>query len=74
MKVRLTRKLADVVDGIDVSAYRVGDVLDLPIPEATLLVAEQWAIAERRTSDGRPPGVERRRVPGASAPSEKQAG
>jgi hypothetical protein len=74
MKVRLTRKLADVIDGIDVSAYQVGDVLDLPIPEATLLVAEQWAIAERRKTDGRPPGVERRGVPVAIEASEKQAG
>jgi hypothetical protein len=30
MVVRLTRKLADVIDGIDLSSYRVGQVVHLP--------------------------------------------
>src|SRR5688500_40334 len=30
MRVRLTRKLADRLDGIDVKNHHVGDVLDLP--------------------------------------------
>jgi hypothetical protein len=29
MALRLTRKLADMIDGIDLSAFRVGDVLYL---------------------------------------------
>jgi hypothetical protein len=45
MLIRLTRKLAQYLDGIDVSAYQVGDVLDLPRREAELLIAEQWAEA-----------------------------
>ena len=49
MAVRLTRKLADVVDGIDLSACEVGQVLYLPWPEARLLMAEGWAeMIERR--------------------------
>ena len=48
MKVRLTRKLAEAIDGIDLSHEDVGDVLDLPDRKAQLLVAEGWAIAERR--------------------------
>jgi hypothetical protein len=43
MWVRLTRKLAECLDGIDVSQRCVGDVFELPSADAELLVAEQWA-------------------------------
>ena len=43
MQIRLTRKLADCLDGIDVSQYCVGDLLDIPTSEAELLIAEGWA-------------------------------
>src|SRR5690349_17187274 len=43
MRIRLTKKLAERLDGIDVSFRRVGDVLDLPLHDAVLLVAEGWA-------------------------------
>jgi hypothetical protein len=49
MRVLLTRKLAGCIDGIDLSGCNVGDVLELPSPEAGLLIAEQWAIRERRS-------------------------
>jgi hypothetical protein len=62
MKVVLTRKLADSMDGIDVAAYQVGDELDLSPGEARLLVAEQWATPERRRERGTPPDGERRRT------------
>jgi hypothetical protein len=45
MLVRLTRKLAECVDGIDLSRSREGDVLDLSSHDAQLLVAEGWAVA-----------------------------
>jgi hypothetical protein len=49
MMVRLTRKLADMIDGVDLSAYRVGEVLHLPWHAARLLIAEGWAeMIERR--------------------------
>jgi hypothetical protein len=49
MAVRLTRKLSDMIDGIDLSACRVGDVLHLPWRGAWLLIAEGWAeMIERR--------------------------
>ena len=47
MLVRLVRKLADNLDGIDVSAHHEGDVLDLPARRAALLIAEQWAVPAR---------------------------
>jgi hypothetical protein len=62
MKVVLTRKLADSMDGINVAAYQVGDVLDLTAREARLLVAEEWATPERRREHGTPPSGERRRT------------
>jgi hypothetical protein len=43
MRVRLIRKLAEKLNGVDVSTRCVGDVIDLPRREAELLVAEGWA-------------------------------
>jgi hypothetical protein len=56
MRVRLIRKLADMIDGVDLRPYETGDIFEIPAPEARLLVAEQWAIPERRAVDrGEPP-------------------
>ena len=41
--VRLTRKLAEEIDGIDLTRYRVGELIALPDQEAKMLVAEGWA-------------------------------
>jgi hypothetical protein len=43
MLVRLMRKLAPVLNGVDLSEFQVGDVLDLSKPMAWMLVAEGWA-------------------------------
>lgn len=51
MRVRLTRKLAQRVDGIDLSNYREGDVLDISKREAQLLMAEGWAVRAGSRSD-----------------------
>lgn len=48
MKVRLTKKYAERIDDIDLSGREVGDLLELPPPVARLLVAEEWAMPERR--------------------------
>ena len=45
MQIQLVRKLANHLDGIDVTAYQQGDVIDLPRRDAELLIAEQWAVA-----------------------------
>jgi hypothetical protein len=42
--VRLTRKLADVLNGIDLSAAAVGDILEVPLTQGQLLIAEGWAV------------------------------
>jgi hypothetical protein len=44
MRVRLTRKLAECVDGVDLSENREGDILTLSAREAELLIAEGWAV------------------------------
>jgi hypothetical protein len=44
MRIRLVQKLAETIDGVDISDYAVGDVIDLHVDEARLLVAERWAI------------------------------
>lgn len=44
MWVRLTRRLADCIDGVNLSAHQVGDVFEVTRQEAELLVAEAWAV------------------------------
>ena len=53
MRVQLTRKLADRLDGIDVKDCKVGDVLDLAPNDAAVLVAEGWATLEDTGADRR---------------------
>jgi hypothetical protein len=61
MKVVLMRKLADRMDGVDVTDRQVGDVLDLGPDDARILIAERWAIQDRREHVG-PGSLERRRA------------
>jgi hypothetical protein len=48
VRVWLTRKLADCVDGVDLSGQEVGDVLELSSRDASLLLAEGHAEPDRR--------------------------
>ena len=41
--VRLTRKYAEKIDGVDLSKNQVGDLMDLPTRDARMLIAEGWA-------------------------------
>jgi hypothetical protein len=43
MRIRLTRRLADTLNGIDLSGCRVGQVIDLPQSDARMLILEGWA-------------------------------
>jgi hypothetical protein len=43
MLVRLTVKLADMVNGVDLSQWSEGDVIELPARAAAMLIAEGWA-------------------------------
>jgi hypothetical protein len=44
MRIQLIRKLAKSIDGVDLSGYEAGDVLDLSVRDAQLLIAEEWAV------------------------------
>jgi hypothetical protein len=43
LRVRLTKKLAAVMNGVDVSSANVGDILELPDAAAHMMIAEGWA-------------------------------
>ena len=53
--VRLTRKYADRLNGVNLAGHDVGDRLPLSSREASLLIAEGWAAPisanDRRLSD-----------------------
>ena len=51
VRIRLIRKIAHHLDGVDVSSHAVGETFELPSAEAGLLVAEGWAIVD---PDGAP--------------------
>jgi hypothetical protein len=55
MRVRLTQKFADMLDGIDLRRHRVGDTFDLPSEHAQLLIAEAWAVPHPANDEFRPP-------------------
>ena len=44
--VRLVRKLADRINGLDVSRYQVGDIIEVPSHTALMLMGEGWAVPE----------------------------
>jgi hypothetical protein len=59
IRIRLTRKLAACLNGIDLSAFRVGDVHDLPNASAAMLIAEGWG----EPATARPAALLRKRLP-----------
>ena len=71
MKIRLTRKLADSIDGVDLSRGKVGKVINVKRHDAQLLIAEGWglpadSVGDRRANrrdraDDRPPPAKKPR-------------
>lgn len=53
MKVKLTRKLANLINGVDLSQAHTGDMLELSEKEAMTLIAEGWAAPASDVADGR---------------------
>ena len=54
LRVRVTRKLAERLNGVDLSKVRVGDSLDFSSREARMLLAEGWAeVVEVRSEEPR---------------------
>ena len=52
MLVRLARKFAERIDGVDLSNNAVGTLIELPDRKAHLLLAEGWALEDRRLPFG----------------------
>jgi len=48
VRVRLTRKLAEALNGLDLRPFAIGEVIDLADPLAQMLIAERWAEATVR--------------------------
>lgn len=44
IQVRLVLKLADQLNGLDLSKYQVGEVIDVPGHTALMLMGEGWAV------------------------------
>jgi hypothetical protein len=44
VSVRLLRKFAEHIDGVNLEKATVGDRLDLPSRDANILIAEGWAV------------------------------
>ena len=51
MKVRLTQRLAESIDRVDLVDRRVGDVFEVPDAAARLLLAEGWAVSVSAPQD-----------------------
>ena len=43
IRVRLTKNLVSILDGVDISMLNVGEILELADSSAALLIAEKWA-------------------------------
>lgn len=42
-RIRLIKKLAPIINGIDLSKVKVGDVIEVPNAVAQMLIREGWA-------------------------------
>jgi hypothetical protein len=57
VRVRLTKKLAEMIDGIDLSKRVVGQTFQLRPDQARLLVLEGWAVALDAAAQFAEPGA-----------------
>jgi hypothetical protein len=51
IRVRLTRKFAQIINGIDLSRAKAGEELDLSARDAQVLIAEGWAALIDKAND-----------------------
>jgi hypothetical protein len=65
VKVRLTRKFAQVIDDIDLSNAQAGEELVLSERDAEVLIAEGWAAPVERADDKSLRGAHGKRKSGA---------
>jgi hypothetical protein len=62
VRIRLTRKLANVINDVDLQSFSVGEEIDLPERAAQMLIYEGWAELSTviATADDRPSRMPRR--------------
>lgn len=68
MKVRLTRKHADRIDGVDLTGCQVGDVVDLAPPDGRIITMIWGMTPEEHIAERARRQAERRRAPSELAP------
>ena len=44
MKVRLTKRFAEMINGVDLSRVCAGEIIDVSPRDAGILLAEEWAM------------------------------
>jgi hypothetical protein len=67
VRVRLTRKFAQIINGIDLTSVAAGEQIDLTPREAELLVAEGWAMPVGSADDRPRRRLSRRKKKGKPA-------
>ncbi len=73
MRVRLIRKLAECIDGVDLSRTKTGDLLELSPYDAKLLISERWAEAVAGPAETRHATVTFGRAIAADSPARRTA-
>lgn len=48
MRIRLTKKFANVLNGVDLTQARVGRLMTVPDRDGEMLIAEGWAVPHFR--------------------------
>ena len=54
MRIRLVRKFANAINGIDLASVSVGDIVELKLPQAVMLIREGWAEPLEKSSSNEP--------------------
>ncbi len=62
MRIKLTRKLSNALNDVDLRPFSVGNVIDLERSSAEMLVAEGWAERMRDPGDMRATADDRPRT------------
>ena len=62
MRIRLIKKLASYLNGIDLTGRQVGDVFECADAEGRMLLSERWAeqVESGKVSRPRPPSADKK--------------
>jgi hypothetical protein len=72
MKIRVTKRLANVLDGVDVSHIQEGDTVDVTSRDAEALIREGWAAPVEAGDRAADQSKRRRSRKGRRQPARKQ--